>query len=94
MWLWKSDLALCPLLGATRTPALHDHGNLTREGRPRRVPETPHPAWATLLLRCPHPACGPGAQDKRADQTDSQARRLMLPGALSPLESPWGASWD
>lgn len=31
---------------------------------------------------------GPGAQDKRADQTDSQAQRLVLLGPLSSLKSP------
>lgn len=88
-WLWKSDLALCPFLGAIGMPALHGHSDLQGRASPRHVPETLYPAWATLLLCGPHPACGPGAQDKRADQTASQARRLMLPVPFLP-SSPRG----
>ncbi|XP_039695052.1 uncharacterized protein LOC120583711 isoform X2 [Pteropus medius] len=75
--------------GAIRMPALHGHSDLQGRASPRHVPETLYPAWATLLLCGPRPACGPGAQDKRADQTASQARRLMLPVPFLP-SSPRG----
>lgn len=45
-------------------------------------------AAAAAALALP---AGPGAQDKRADQTDSQAQRLVLLGTLSSLKSPPGA---
>ena len=54
--------------------------------------------WCLVLLLCwggegavalTLPA-GPGAQDKRADQTDSQAQRLVLLSPLSSLKSPLG----
>lgn len=72
LWLWKSDLALCPLLGAIETPAVHGHEDLHGRAGLRRVPEAPYPARAPCS--CAAHTLPTGPEPRTSAQTKLTAR--------------------